>query len=334
MESLVKILLLFAAVAVMHTTVADPLPKPDKDTLEGSAFEPKEKEEMVIDLEEIAIEAFANGTIKRETVEELIEMFRLNMSTKNFPEYKTRQHFEEEYDEEKRYIFDDDERLPIPNSAFARLPYCAIGELDNGCSAVFIGPYHALTAASCVYNTATNTWRGNYDVIRGRNCNRAGTRMTGTAAWSVTGYTTNHQLQYNYALIITSSTRRSPCWVALGYASPWTERGLDLIGYPTDKRTTFGCLYHSAYSSSCHFSSTAHSGETLTYRCDAVGTYGAPLMSEARDKIGQDLGQRAVYGVHAYQALRRNWNFGPMITRNRFNRIVGWMRNSGYDPLA
>ena len=149
----------------MHITEAGPLPKPDKDNLEGSTFEPNEKE-MVIDLEEIAIEAFANGTIKRETIEELIEMYRLNMSTKNFPEYKTRQHFEE-YDEEKHYIFDDDECLPIPNSAFARLPYCAIGELDNGCSAVFIGPYHALTAASCVYNTATNTWRGNYDVIRG-----------------------------------------------------------------------------------------------------------------------------------------------------------------------
>ena len=62
-----------------------------------------EKEEMVIDLEEIAIEAFANGTIKRKTIDELIEMYLLNMSTINFPEYKTRQPYEE-YDEEKRYI--------------------------------------------------------------------------------------------------------------------------------------------------------------------------------------------------------------------------------------
>jgi len=84
-------------------------------------------------------------------------------------------------------FLDDDERLPIPNSAFAHLPYCTIGELDNGCSAVFIGPYHALTAASCVYNMATNTWRGNYDVIRRRNCNRTGTRMIGIAVWSVQG---------------------------------------------------------------------------------------------------------------------------------------------------
>jgi len=86
-------------------------------------------------------------------------------------------------------FLDDDERLSIPNSAFAHLPYCTIGELDNGCSAVFIGPYHALTAASCVYNMATNTWRGNYDVIRRRNCNRTGTRMIGIACavWSVQG---------------------------------------------------------------------------------------------------------------------------------------------------
>ena len=39
-------------------------------------------------------------------------------------------------------------------------------------------------------------------------------------------------------------------------------------------------------------------------------------------------------GAHAYQDINRNWNFGPMITRHRFNQIVGWMRNSGYDPLA
>ena len=229
-------------------------------------------------------------------------------------------------------FLDDDEHLPIRNSAFARLPYCTIGELDNGCSTtVFTGPYHALTATSCVYNTATNTWRGNYDVIRRRNCNCTGTRMTGTAVWSVTGYTTNHLPQHNYVLIITSSTWWSPCWVGFGYASPWTNRELDLIGYPTDKRTTFGCLYHSACSSSCHFSSTAHSGETLTYRCDAVGTYGAPLMSEARDKAGQDLGQHAVYGVHAYQALHRYWNLDKWSIETQ---IVGWMHNSGYGPLG
>jgi len=254
------LLLLFAAVAVLHTE-AGLLPKENsKNILEGSVSEPKENKEMVIDLEEIAIKAFANGTIKHETIDELTVS-----CVYEYNEYKTR-HFEEEYDKEKFYIFHDNERLPNPNSAFARLPYCAIGELDNGCTAVFIGPYHALTAASCVYNTATNIWRGNYDVIRGRNCNRAGTRMTGTAAWSVTGYTTNHLPQHNYALIITSSTRQSPCWVALGYASPWTIRGFDFIGYPTDKRTTFGCLYHSAYSSSCHFLSTAHSEQTLMYR--------------------------------------------------------------------
>ena len=317
----------------MHTE-ASPLPKEDKNTLEGSAFEPKEKEEMVINLEEIAIEAFANGTIKRESIDELIAFYRLNLTTKDFLEYKTQQHFEEDK-EEKRHIFDDDERLYISNSDFSRLPYCAIGELDNGCTAVFIGPYHALTAASCVYNTVTNRWRGNYDIIRGRNCNRYGTRMTGVGALSVTGYTVSRLPQHNYALIITSSTRRSPCWASFGYTSPWTNRGLDLIGYPTDKRFNLGCLYHSAYSSSCHFSSTAHSGQTLTYRCDAVGTYGAPLMSEARDTSGVlDKGQRVVYGVHAYQDLSRNWNYGPMINRDRFNRIVGWMRNSGYNPLV
>ena len=71
-----------------------------------------ENQEMVIDFEEIVIETFANGTIKHETIDELTVLCEYE-----YNEYKTQQHFEEE----KCYIFHDNERLPNPNSAFARL---------------------------------------------------------------------------------------------------------------------------------------------------------------------------------------------------------------------
>ena len=38
-------------------------------------------------------------------------------------------------------------------------PYCAIGELENGCTAFLVGPYHAITAGHCVYDCNARKWK-------------------------------------------------------------------------------------------------------------------------------------------------------------------------------
>ena len=38
-------------------------------------------------------------------------------------------------------------------------PGYVIGRLGNGCTAFFIGPYQALTAAHCVYKRSTRQWK-------------------------------------------------------------------------------------------------------------------------------------------------------------------------------
>ena len=44
-------------------------------------------------------------------------------------------------------IFDDDECLPIPNGNLnSGLSFCALAEVSNDCTAIFIGPDDALTA--------------------------------------------------------------------------------------------------------------------------------------------------------------------------------------------
>ena len=73
---------------------------------------------MQLDLEELALEYFANGTVKTSTVEDLLRLFYAKKELDDYAGNKTAEHFEEEEEEEegdaraKRSIFDDDERLP------------------------------------------------------------------------------------------------------------------------------------------------------------------------------------------------------------------------------
>ena len=145
--------------------------------------------------------------------------------------------------------------------------------------------------------------------------------MTTTNLFTVNGYALSGLAEYDYGLIITS--QRSPCWASFGYRDPWNNRGFDLLGYPTDKRSKSGYFYHSAYLSSCTYSSTARNGLYLQHRCDTSGMIGAPLMSEIVDRVGVDRGQRAVFGVNVYTGSL--YNYGPRINRDRFYQIVDWM---------
>ena len=145
---------------------------------------------------------------------------------KNLPKEESRrtaEHFNPE--RVRRLIFDYDERLPVSDTSGN--PFCAVGRIDYGCTAVLIGPYHAITAAHCVYDNP------------------------------------------------------SPCWLSFGYYEPWSNVGLDVIGYPLDKPDT--CFYNRMWSSSCHYSETAHQGLSLFYRCDtALGNDGLPSMVRAK----------------------------------------------------
>ena len=332
-------LVFFLAVYCSIQAQASPVAGNDNNNQgSGSKPEPVPAEDIhfddIIDMKEMGVEVFPNGTVKYESIEKLIEIYRMG---KNIDKTRIPSHFEPEDDDgdtdrEKRLVFGIDERLPVPSTS--SFPYCAIGVLDNGCTAVFIGPYHALTSASCVYNTATNTWRGNYNIRRARNCRTYGVRMYATGVRAVVGFTQLHNSDYNFALIITRSTAPTSCYAGFGYITTWLNRGFDLIGYPSDRTRVSGCSYQSVYSSSCHFSDLNPTGLQYRYRCDTQGTYGAPLFSETPDTSAAYTGQRAVYGVNSNYDSTGQYNYGTRINRDRFLQIVGWMTQSGYNPLA
>ena len=331
------VLLLFLAIYCSNKAAASPVAGSFDDD-QGSAKRPVEDiDEMIIDMKEMGVEYFPDGRVKYESIEKLFETYRMGKTIK---QTKIRQHVESKDDKQnvrgKRLTFGIEERLPVPDDYSDYFPYCAIGELDNGCSVVFIGPYHALTTASCVYNTFTNSWRDIKTITRKRNCNTEGIEMSISAVRSVVGFTVYELFAYNFALIITQSISPTPCYAGFGFISDWLDRGFDIIGYPSDKTVLQlpNCSYDSLFSSSCHYSNVTGSSLQYRYRCDTQGMYGAPLFSEVPDEFASYIGQRVVYGVHSNYDNTFLWNFGTRITRDRYIQIIRWMIESGYNPLT
>ena len=233
----------------------------------------------------------------------------------------------------KRFLFGEDDREFVTNSG--NFPQCAIARLTTGCTAFFVGPYHALTAAHCV-NHFRYGWKSRIHLWQGRNCHNRGNRSTCSRVFSVLGHTHYKLYEYDYALIeMDRNGNPAPCWFGIGYIDPWeypSNRDLEVIGYPFDKRSYTGqpeCTHEAMWLASCNTSYSVF--QNLIQWCDAVsGNSGSPVFSDTnRNKV--------VYGIHAQSVGRYNysedgsrelvelWNQGPMITPLRYFQILRWM---------
>ena len=329
-----KIFILILAFVVY--SAAGPLPDEGD---EGNGLQGHEH--LLVDLEEMGLEFFVNGTVRLSNAEDLLRLYDLRRNADDLAGGRTEEHFEQEEEDDddeggeqngrdKRTIFADDERLPIPNSLLnsGRNPFCALAEVSNGCTAIFIGPNQALTAGRCVYDRFYRRFRTGLYLYRRRNCYQRGTYMSTTNLFTVNGYALSDRAEYDYGMIITS--QRSPCWVSFGFTDLWNNRGLELLGYPYDKRS--GCYYHPAYFSSCSTSNSTRDDLYLQHRCDAYSTTGAPLMSEFVDQPGLTRGMKGVVGVNVYSGAQ--YNYGPRINRDRFYQFIDWMQQTGYNATA
>lgn len=235
-----------------------------------------------------------------------------------------------------RFIFGEDNREFVTNSS--SFPQCAIARVTTGCTAFFIGPYHALTAAHCVNNFRYG-WRGRIRMWRERNCHDRGFHSTCSRVFAVMGHTHNKLYEYDYALVeLDRSGDPAPCWFGIGYINPWdspSSMNLEVLGYPADKRRYTGqpeCSYEAMWLARCDVSYGLH--QNLLQWCDALsGNSGSPVFSETNQN-------KVVYGIHAQsvgnyvisedgrQELEHLWNQGPMITPLRYFQILRWMELS------
>lgn len=231
-----------------------------------------------------------------------------------------------------RFIFGEDDR------EYSYFPQCAIARVTTGCTAFFIGPYHALTAAHCVNNFRYG-WKGRIQMWRERNCHIEGFTSTCSRIFAVLGHTHHKLYAYDYALVeMDPSGEPAPCWFGIGYVNPWgypSNVDLKVLGYPYDKRSYSGqpgCSYEAMWLASCNVSYRIR--HQLLQWCDAVsGNSGSPVYSD----VDQN---KVVYGIHAQsvgnyvytedgnRTLEKLWNQGPMITPLRYFQILRWMNLS------
>ena len=235
---------------------------------------------------------------------------------------------------EERFIFGEDDReFVIQSSDF---PQCAVARVTTGCTAFFIGPYHALTAAHCVNNFRYG-WRGPIRMWRERNCHDRGFYGSCSRVFAVKGHTHMKMYEYDYALVeMDRDGEPAPCWLGVGYVNPWdypSEMDLEVLGYPSDKRRYTGqpeCSYEAMWQAHCNVSYSIR--QYLLHWCDVLsGNSGSPIFADVD-------GGKVVYGIHAHSVgdyvynedgrrkLEQLWNQGPMITPLRYHQILRWMK--------
>ena len=217
-------------------------------------------------------------------------------------------------------------------------PGFAIGRLGNGCTAFFIGPFQALTAAHCVYKWRTRQWiEWALDIASLSDCTKpylaSGYKKEWVSVHVPQRYIEAGLWTEDVALIVT----RQSVW-------PGVKPFLQLAEYPTDSQsmtniTIYGYPLHVLNAVShrylsrplhCLVSSSCSDAESspyirsmLSYKCDTVqGMSGSPIM--AQDLSG-DTNEYFVYGVHTLGHAFRN--FGVQFTLANIDQIKDLLCN-------
>ena len=223
--------------------------------------------------------------------------------------------------EEKRTVFPPDDRFRKLSTSY---PYCAIGKMENGCTAFLVGPYHAMTARHCVYNTRTRTWDPNRGLYLRRNCYSRGIFMDHVRTWT---YLNNDDNDHDMAwILLDKSDYYSNCRLSYGYQDPMPTVSGEICGYPADKpKRRYRCLYCSRCNDIKRTGWWPFKNKNrVQYTCDSSGGMsGGPVFTD--DHPGRNY--EIAYAVHSHGGGSRN--YGARISKTRFEWTKQWKCDNG-----
>ena len=224
--------------------------------------------------------------------------------------------------EEKRSIIGYDGRFL---QSTTRTPYCSIGEMENGCTAYLIGPYHAVTSRECVYDCSRRRWKTGRGLYLRRNCYTRGYFMDDVRTWTYTGSKCGND-DYDIAwILLDRNDFYSSCWMGYAYRDPMPTVSGEVCGYPGDKpRRSYYCLYCSRCYDIKRPGLLVKNNRRLRYSCDtSSGMGGGPVITTSHDSSST----KYAYGVHTHSAYTHNQ--GTRFSKELFYLTKQWKCSNG-----
>jgi len=209
-----------------------------------------------------------------------------------------------------------------PNRAIVFLVITFPSGNSYTCSGFFYGPRTVATAGHCVYEPDEGGWASAIKVYPGRNGTSAPYSYTTMhRAFSVTGWTSNGDPNYDYGAIQTNSAKGNTVgWFGYYWQASNTFSGTYYVrGYPGDK--TYGTMW------TMSGAVKKVNANRLWYSIDSYGGQSGSPFFKNHPTYGW-----AAAGIHTYGvglSPYTTYNSATRITQTRYNNMKTW-KNYAY----